>query len=637
MCGIAGWVGDWGDRPRQEAEGLLAAMTETLRHRGPDDRGLHLDRDVGLGHRRLSIIDLEGGRQPMASEDGSVLVVFNGEIYNFLELRSDLARAGRRFRTRSDTEVLLVLYEECGEAMLERLNGMFAFALWDARRRRLFAARDRSGKKPFYYAQAGGLFLFASELKALLRHPAVTAEIDPVALAQYLAFEYVPSPRSILAGVRKLPAATALTVAPGAEPRLRRYWSPRYAGRGERVDEETAARRVEALVDDAVRLRLISDVPLGVFLSGGLDSSAVVAMMSRHVPAGDIHSFSIGFRETSFDESEHARSVARHFGTRHHEEILDARGLMAILPEVIAGLDEPFADPSIVPTFLLSRFTRGHVKVALGGDGADELFGGYPTFVAERLAPLYDRVVPRWMDRLAAAAAAHLPVSHRNMSADFLLRQFLRGTFRGPAERHLAWLGAFTDDLRAEIQHRDPAGPHGPEDIYETARAAMADTRSDDPMQRVLHLYFALYLQDDILFKVDRASMLNSLEVRAPFLDVRVVEAVMGLPSRLKVRGRRLKVLLRRILLGRVPRSVLARPKKGFGVPVGRWIRDDLREEVSEVLSASRLRRAGLFSAEGVQRLLDEHLSGRRNHRKPLWALYMFEKWRDTWLRPARA
>ena len=637
MCGIAGWVGEGDGRPREEAEAILSGMTEALRHRGPDDRGLYLDRDVGLGHRRLSIIDIAGGHQPMASEDGSLIVVFNGEIYNFLELRSDLERRGHRFRSRSDTEVLLALYETYGSDMLEHLNGMFAFALWDTRQRRLLAARDRAGKKPFYYLAGENRFLFASELKALLRHPALAPEIDPLGLAQYLAFEYVPAPQSILAGVRKLPAGTALWVAPGAAPRLWRYWSPRYAGRDDVVDEDEACRHLETLLDDAVRLRLISDVPLGVFLSGGIDSSAVVALMSRHVRPEEINTFSIGFREESFDESSHARRLARHFGTSHHEEILDGRGMLEILPEVIAGLDEPFADPSVVPTYLLSRFTRSRVKVALGGDGADELFAGYPTFIAEKLVRRYDRLVPRWMDRLVGAVVDRLPVSHRDMSLDFLLHQFLRGTSREPAGRHMAWLGSFSDDMRDALLKSGAGAGLETDEVYRTARAALAEAGSDDPMQEVLNLYFRLYLQDDILFKVDRASMLNSLEVRCPFLDYRVVEAAQKLPARYKIRGRRLKYILKRMLAGRLPQPILDRPKKGFGIPVGQWIRAELREEIADVLSPRRIEQGGLFSAPYVRRLLDEHLAGRRNHRKPIWTLFMFEKWRETWLKPGGA
>jgi len=630
MCGIAGWVGSELSARVESPERLIRAMSDVLRHRGPDDSGTHVEDGVALGHRRLSIIDLEGGHQPMWDETGAVAIVYNGEIYNFPTLRDELRALGHRFRTRSDTEVLLALYRQHGEAMLERLDGMFAFAIWDRTRRRLFAARDRAGEKPLYYAPLAGGLLFASEPKALLLHPAVSRRIDPQALAAYLAHEYVPAPACIFRDLRKLPAAHALSVSPEAEPRIWRYWSPRYGEPDRSVGLAEARERLSALLEQSVRSRLIADVPLGVFLSGGIDSSTIVAFLVRRLGHADVRTFSIGFRESSFDESGWARRVAREFGTDHREETLDARGMLRVLPELIERLDEPFADPSIVPTYLLSRFTRQHVKVAVGGDGGDELFGGYTTFVAHKLARIYDRLMPRPAHRLLVRAASAMSVSHRNMSLDFLLDSFLRGAYRPDHERHVVWVGALSPEMQRELWTADGMPPAS-ERIYEAGLRAIRGCGVADHLQQALHLYFQLYLQDDILTKVDRASMMNSLEVRAPFLGVDLMEAAQGLPGALKLPRLELKHVLKQTVRGLVPDEVIDRPKKGFGIPVGHWLRHELKDELRAALAPARIREAGLFSADYVNRLVREHLDGRRNHRKPLWTLLMFEKWRERW------
>ncbi len=630
MCGIAGWVGSAlsarADSPRR----LIREMTDTLRHRGPDDSGIHVEEGLALGHRRLSIIDLDHGQQPMWNEAGTVGVVYNGEIYNFLELRRALERDGHRFRTRSDTEVLLAMYERHGDEMLERLDGMFAFALWDRPRRRLLAARDRAGEKPLYYAPSADGLVFGSELKALVRHPAVSREIDPRALASYLAHEYVPAPASIFRDVRKLPAAHAMSVAADGSLRVFKYWEPRYGERHVRVGLPEATARLSELLERSLRTRLIADVPLGVFLSGGVDSSSIVGFLVRRLGRTDVKTFSIGFREASFDESRWARTIAERFGTEHHEEILDANRMLEVLPELLELLDEPFADPSIVPTYLLSRFTRRHVKVALGGDGGDELFVGYPTFTAHKLVHVYDRLVPRPAHRLLELAASRMAVSHRNMSFDFLLNVFLRGAYRADHHRHIVWLGAFSPEMQRELWSYDGMPPDD-EELFAGALAAVRECGGEDHLQRAFNLYFRLYLQDDILTKVDRASMMNSLEVRAPFLDVELMETAQGLPSALKFPRFRLKHVLKETVRGLVPDEVIDRPKKGFGIPVGRWLRNELREELLAALSPQRIRAGGFFSPEYVQGLVHEHLEGRANHRKPLWTLLMFERWRERW------
>jgi asparagine synthase (glutamine-hydrolysing) len=624
MCGICGVVG-----PGAVDRDALAAMTAALWHRGPDDDGFYVDEredgpGVGLGFRRLSIIDLETGNQPIGNEDGSVQVVFNGEIYNFRELRRELEAAGHRFATATDTEVIVHLYEEHGAACVERLDGMFALALWDSNARELLLARDRFGKKPLYYAEVDGGLLFGSELKALLRHPRCPTELDFAAFSRYLALEYVPTPSSIFAGVKKLPGGQLLRWRRGSTS-LERYWDLPFHPDEAPLGEAAYAAELTRLLRAAVRRRLVSDVPLGAFLSGGIDSSSVVAMMVEELPAHDVKTFSIGFEDRSFDESAHARRVAEHFGTDHHEELFTARTMLDLLPTVADFLDEPFGDASILPTYLLSKFTRGSVTVALGGDGSDELLAGYPTFPADRVARLYR--VPRLLhEDVLVPLAARLPVSTRNFSLDFKAKRFLRGA-RLPVElRHPVWLGSFAPDELAALLPRTPPDP------YAQQREAYASAPTSDPLERLVYLYAKTYLQDDILVKVDRASMACSLEVRAPFLDTALVEFLGRVPPRLKLRRLETKRLLKTAMGQILPPGIADRPKKGFGIPIAEWFKGELREALLDELSPERLRRQGLLNAPEVERLLSEHLSGSADHRKPLWTLFMFQLWHDRWL-----
>ena len=623
MCGICGVV----DTSGPVDPDVLERMTGTLRHRGPDDAAYYLPEPdaagpaVGFGFRRLSIIDVEGGRQPLANEDESVWTMLNGEIYNFAELRAGLEAGGHVFRTNGDAETLVHLYEESGVDCTERLNGMFAFAVWDTRRRRLLLARDRLGKKPLYYVELDGGLLFGSELKALLAHPACPRELDRAALEHYLAFEYVPSPHAIFAGIRKLPAGHRLVWEDGRAS-VERYWDLSFDGVDARPDSELVDEFRERL-REAVRLRLVSDVPLGAFLSGGIDSSSVVAFMCDHLPPEQVQTFSIGFTERSFDESEHARNVARHFGTQHHEEIFTPSVLLDVLPEVTAGLDEPFADPSVLPTFLLSRFARETVTVALGGDGGDELLAGYPTFPAESVARHYP--VPRDLhERVVVPLADRLPVSTDDFSLDFKLKRFLRGAVEPASTRHQLWLGAFTaGEQRALLLDPPTVDPlAGVRELY-------GAQRTGDWVARLIYLYTKTYLPDDILAKVDRASMLTSLEVRAPFLDYTLVEFLARVPSRLKLRRFETKHLLKRAMAGRLPPGIAGRKKKGFGIPVAEWLKTDLRAPLLDALSPERLRRQGLFDSGEVERLTREHLAGRRDHRKQLWTLFVFQLWHE--------
>lgn len=625
MCGIAGFVERRGIAADRR---IVERMTATLRHRGPDGDGFHVDGPAALGHRRLAIIDLDTGAQPMANEDGSIWVTYNGEIYNEPELRRDLEARGHRFRTRSDTEALVHLYEEDGPDFVRRLNGMFALALWDGPRQRLVLARDRMGQKPLYYAQtrSGGL-VFGSEPKALLAHPEVPRRLDQAGLARYLFYEYLPAPHSIWETMRKLPAAHTLTWEDGRE-QVRRYWEPPAPSLDFPPFEESARDLWDDLVSAVDRHRR-SDVPLGVFLSGGIDSSSVAAAVCAVQPASSVRTFSIGFDDPSFDESAQAQAVAEHLGTNHQARTFSAEDALAVLPEVVGQLDEPLGDASILPTFLLSRFARESVTVALGGDGSDELFAGYPTFEAERLAGWYRRF-PRPARALAGSLVRRLPVDHGNVSLDFRLKQFLKGANEPPPLAHQRWMGSFSDAEIAAILVDDPL-PVEPEHLA-MARGLDRDGLAIDPLTRSLWLYQQTYLAEDILTKVDRASMAHGLEVRAPFLDALLVDRVEALPPRYKYGRGRTKRLLKRAVAGRLPASIIGRRKKGFGIPAARWLLGPLGPLVDRLLGGDALKAQGTFQPEAVARLVGEHRAGVRDHRKPLWTLLMFQLWRQNWL-----
>ena len=637
MCGIAGLIDPtWASLDPS----WIVAMTSALAPRGPDGEGFWQAPGVALGHRRLAVIDLsDAAAQPLGNEDGSVQVVFNGEIYNFAELRTDLQAHGHVFRSQGDTEVLVHGYEEWGDEVVARVDGMFAFALWDARKRRLLAARDRMGKKPLYFARiaragAPSLFAFASELKALLRVPGFDRGIDHEALGRYLVHEYVPAPHTIFRGARKLGAGQRLRLEVRSdgttEPHVDGYWDLPFAEQPRVVSDDEAASELRGLLLSAVRRRLVADVPVGIFLSGGIDSSSVAALAAELAGPNNVRTFSIGFADASFDESSHARRVARHLGTRHSEERLDARALLDVLPKVVDFLDEPLADASIVPTYLLSAFTRQHVTVALGGDGGDELFAGYQTFLAEAWGRLYFDHTPALARRLVAAAARLLPARTGYFSLDFKLNQFLQGGEVPGPRRHQRWLASFLPEhlaslLSPELRHEAVAGP-----------LAAVDRRAQDGPARkdwdlLMDYYAHFYLPDDVNTKVDRASGAVGLEVRAPFLDTALVSFACRLPPRQRMRGRTPKYILKRAMRGRLPDDILDRKKQGFAVPVARWMRSELAPALRDELAPDKLRREGLFDPVFVESLLGDHLSGRRDRRKVLWTLFMFERWLARW------
>jgi asparagine synthase (glutamine-hydrolysing) len=624
MCGIAGFV----NRLGQAADrGIVERMTATLAHRGPDGDGIYCEGPVALGHRRLSIIDVAGGAQPMTNEDGTIWVSYNGELYNELELRKELEAKHHRYRTTSDTESLVHLYEEEGPDFVRRLNGMFALAIWDSRRGRLVLARDQMGQKPLYYGSLpGGGLAFGSEPKALLRHPDIGRDLDRESLARYLFFEYVPAPYSIWRSLRKLASGHVLTWERG-EFRVEKYRTLPVMGSSSAPKLGASAERLWSGLRDSVARHRRSDVPIGVFLSGGIDSSSVAAALCEIESPRNVRTFSIGFEDPSFDESGHARTVARHLGTDHHERTFSVKSAYELLPEVAAWLDEPFGDASILPTHLLSRFAREQVKVILGGDGADELLAGYPTFKAEHAAGLFRRL-PRPAQALAGAAVGRMPVNHDNFSLDFKLKQFLRGAAEPLPLAHQRWLGSFSGaEIDRLLVDGDPIG-------VEREHLRRSDTLEgcNDPLSCSLALYQDTYLPEDILTKVDRASMACGLEVRAPFLDTELVDFIQAMPPSFKFGRNQTKRVLKRAAASRLPASILARPKKGFGIPVANWLRGPLAPLLGRLLDRDRLTRQGLFRPEEVDRRIAEHQSGHRDHRKPLWTLVMFQLWCDNWL-----
>lgn len=632
MCGICGIVGD-ADEP------LLKRMADALEHRGPDDAGFYLAAEpadgrtpVGLGMRRLSIIDLTpAGHQPMSNEDGTIWIVFNGEIYNFRALRSDLEQKGHQFRSMTDTEVIVHLYEEKGEECVEALKGMFAFAIWDASRQRLLLARDRMGKKPLYYWQRDGLFLFASEIKALLCYPAVSRTLDWKAFHHYMAFGYTPTDRSIFAEIAKLPPAHIAILNNGTLT-LQQYWMlPRNnLDLDQRVSIADAATRVRHELREAVRMRLESDVPLGVFLSGGIDSSAVVASM-REVTGQRIATFSIGFGQAapSYDELPYARMVAQRFETDHHEEILEPDA-EKLLPTIIHHFDEPFADSSVIPTFVVAQATARHVKVALSGIGGDETFGGYPRYLGVRLSERYGRL-PHWLRILPSALPRFIADSEASPNWGDWARRFVSGADQPLPERYIGWTRFFGEAGLTRLA--TPALRERWEtDVEATHRAAFADRGHGDPMDGAFRIDLRTYLPDDLLVMADRMSMAHSLELRAPFCDHRLIEASLGISPAMKIPGFRLKGLLKTAFADVLPPQVLSHRKQGFMIPLGRWLRTDLRSLLEDLLSPERVRARGLFVPDAVEVLKREHLSGTRSHSDRLWTLMIAELWMRQYL-----
>jgi asparagine synthase (glutamine-hydrolysing) len=621
MCGIFGEV-----RYEAGAGRPIGPALEAMRHRGPDASGEWSDGTCALGHQRLAIIDLsEAGRQPLGNEDGTVQVTFNGEIYNFATLRKELRGLGHRFRTRTDTEVIVHAYEQWGTRCVDRLRGMFAFAVWDQRRRRLYLARDRVGKKPLFYTRQTDRFLFASELQGLLADPAVPREVDFASLDTYLTYGYIPAPASAFRGVAKLPPAHWLTLdlRPG-EPdfRVERYWALEY-GPKLRLSEAEACEALRETLTEAVRLRMVSDVPLGAFLSGGIDSSIVVGLMAR-LSDRPVKTFSIGFEEAVFNELDHARRVADRWGTDHHPLVIRPDAL-AVVEMLARHFGEPYADSSAVPTYYVSQITRESVTVALNGDGGDESFAGYERYLAHRLAGRIGRVPG--VRRIATALARALPDSTDPRNRVRRARRFL-ASFDQPADRRYArWLTFFRPEAKDRLYtegFREQVGTAAPLAWLESLYGQAAGL---DPVDAAMSVDVRSYLPFDLLVKVDITSMANSLEARSPFLDHAVMEFAARLPARYKLRGRTSKYLLKRAFADLLPPENVSRPKMGFGVPVGRWFRGPLRELLRDSLLSGRAVARGYFRPAEVDRLVNLHLEGRADHTIQLWNLLMLELW----------
>jgi asparagine synthase (glutamine-hydrolysing) len=621
MCGICGLAAGGAGGPDPDA---LAAMSATLIHRGPDDDGQVIAGPVGLAARRLSIIDLAGGHQPIASEDGRVHVVQNGEIYNHAELRAELESAGHSFRTRCDTEVIVHLFEEHGDGFAERLRGMFAIALWDGRAGRLVLARDRFGIKPLFYREdAEGGMAFASELKALMALPDFDRGLDLRAVESLLAFNSIPGPLTIFDGVQKLQPGHLLSWEPGRGTRIQQYAHVRPEPADElRGDSPAAlADELRGRLRDSVRAHLISDVPVGVLLSGGVDSAALTALAAEESDER-VRTFSIGFRERSFDELERARLVATRYNTDHHELIVEPN-VGEVLTQLAEVFDEPLADSSALPTYLVSKLASEHVKVALSGEGGDELFAGYHTYVADSIAP--------WAGRPAAALAPlveRLPTSSARVSFDYKAKRFARGGALPPLERHHAWKEIFSPELRAELRSTPATGGFDPVDVY---RERYATTAGAEPIARLQDVDRSIYLVDDLLVKTDRASMAHSLETRVPFLDTAVTELALAVPTSRHLRGFQKKRLLRRAVAPLLPRRILHGRKRGFSIPAAAWLRGDLREFARDVLAPDTVRAQGLFRPEVVERLLAEHEAGSADHSRQIWCLMTLGLWLERY------
>ena len=637
MCGITGAV--WTDAGEPIDGRTLDRMTDVLAHRGPDDRGCYTSHvathnysggiaGVGLGFRRLAIIDLAGGNQPLANEDGAVWIVFNGEIYNYRTLRKRLEGSGHQFRTSGDTETLVHLYEDEGVNFVKHIEGMFALALWDARHRQLVLARDRLGKKPLVYRLEDERLLFASELKSLLEVPGVPREIDPSALDEYLTYQYVPHPNTIFRGFRKLPPGH---VAVYRDRRLavEPYWQPDFTLESNRPAADYRALLREKMTA-AVEKRLQSDVPLGAFLSGGVDSSIVVGLMSK-LAQDKVRTFSIGFPVAEFDETSYAREVARRLGTVHQEFRVEPDGV-GILPKLVWYFDEPFADSSAVPTYYVSKMTREHVTVALTGDGGDELFAGYPRYRAVEIGSLFDRLPRGLMKFMAGEFWQRLPSGQRQKSYLRKFKRLMGALGRPPERRYLDWISIFNELRRAEIYDESFIARLPESDPFDFLAAAFERSRDRDPVTAASLADLVTYLPCDLMTKVDIASMANSLECRQPFLDHHVVELAAAMPLKLKYRRGRGKRVLIETFADLLPVSVRRRAKMGFGVPLGHWFRHELKDMTRDVLLDERALGRGYFRPEAIRSLVEDHQTGRYDHSYRLWALLVLELWQREWL-----
>jgi len=628
MCGICGVT--YFDRERNVSELEVKGMCDVIRHRGPDDQGWITKGNYGIGMRRLSIIDLFTGRQPIANEDGSIWIVFNGEIYNHMELRDELVKKGHTFQTKCDTEAIVHAYEEYGEDCPKKLNGMFGFAILDQKKQTLFLARDRLGIKPLYYYHDSGKFAFGSELKSILQVENIPREVDKRALDIFLTFEYIPSPYSIFEGIRKLPPGHSLTLKDGRIT-IKEYWDLRFDEK--ETPEDDLCEQLLDLFQDAVKIRLMSDVPLGAFLSGGIDSSAIVAMMSR-VMDRPVKTFSIAFKEDTYNESPYAQQIADRFNTEHHVEVIEPNAL-ELTEKLVGFLDEPFGDFSIFPTYLVSKMARKHVTVSLSGDGGDELFAGYDTYIANKAGRAYERL-PGLLRGAMHPILNRIPPTEKKKGLINRAKRFVEGMQLPPDLEHTRWMIFLQEAEKPKLYSDDLQDVLNGSDSFEFIRSYFNRVNTTDPLNRQLYVDIKSYLVDDILVKVDRMSMATSLETRVPFLDHRFVEFTATIPSRLKLQGKSTKYLLKKAMQGILPPEILNRGKEGFSIPIKNWLKTDLKSLMLEVLEPQKIKREGFFNANYVEQLKKEHLSGKKNHSHRLWSMMVFGIWQNLYLRGER-
>lgn len=626
MCGIAGFTGSPGDSGTRRA--ILEDMLKSIYHRGPDEEGLYLDGDAALGIRRLSIIDLKTGNQPIHNEDKNIWVACNGEIYNFPELKEGLQKKGHIFYTGTDTEVILHLYEDHGFDCVTHLNGMFAFAIWDKRKKILFLARDRFGIKPLYYSDTDNRLIFASEIKPILKFPGFSKKLDLYSLDKYLSFDYIPAPFSIFANIKKVPAGHIL-IYKDKQAILRRYWDISFAKNNVKYTKSIKENEEKLLylLKKSVRAQLRSDVPWGIFLSGGVDSAAILALASGF-SLKRIKTFSVKFKDASFDESVYSDAIAGLYDTEHYCEPFDATDVLNFLDNGNFFPDEPMADPSLLPAYFLAKFSRRHVTVALSGDGGDELFAGYPTYQAHKFARYY-RYLPKFLRHgLIEGIIRRMPVSMKNFSFDFKAKQFIRGADYPLLLRHCLWMGAFSPEEKECLYSDQIRASLGKSDTFMHLNDYLSKCPAREEQDILQYLDVKTYLQDDLLVKIDRASMLNSLEVRVPYLDHELAEFAFQLPAGLRLHNFTTKYILKRALKPLLPKQIVNRRKKGFGIPLGFWMQNELKDKISSVLlDEAYIKRQGLFNYQYIEGLLTQHIKNKRDNRKKLWPLFMLFSW----------